>query len=482
MKKAQIGLGISSLVKAILGWGLLAGVVQAQPGVSVAPAQPSVSVAPAQPGVPVASAQPSVSVESAGLIPAPETLGLFGKFEPIMVRTPAMQVHYEIASGSGADVVRVELWYSRGWEGQWQLYDYDEDGQSPIVFVAPGEGIYRVLVLAVDHWGRRSYQSGDKIISLLKGVIPVESMGQEVVFIDYTPPRLYLYSPRVEQQDCVSGQLLIRWSGFDRYLGARPVQLYYQKQGADNWIAISQALEAVGEFEWKLPQRLSGPIVVKAELRDIAGNKDERLSGVIKLNQSPTEPPEVSKIRVCLEGEKEQPADQGGRISGIDIEPAGGVISLERRNRAAEYFGRGNLHIQRREWEQAAQAFAKALENDPKGTAARVNLAEVLYKMGKFEQAQEQYEWCLQERPELQTVRFGLAQSQIALKQYDQAQRTLAKLLEHDRRDWQAWLMHGDVSAKLGDHKAALESWEQAANEMSPVKGQARERVEQFGF
>ena len=113
---------------------------------------------------------------------------------------------------------------------------------------------------------------------------------------------------------------------------------------------------------------------------------------------------------------------------------------------------------------------------------SRVNLANALFRLGRFEQAGQQYQRCLLSDPTQQTALFGLAQTQITLKQYDQAQKTLLYLLEQDRKDFQAWLVHGDVAEKLGKRKTALNSWQQAAQDLSPVaiQRQAQERLKQY--
>ena len=107
-----------------------------------------------------------------------------------------------------------------------------------------------------------------------------------------------------------------------------------------------------------------------------------------------------------------------------------------------------------------------------------MNLANAYFRSGKFEQALGHFEGVLQEQPHRSNALFNLAQTQIALKHYDKSIETLNKLLEQDRRDWQAWRMRGESAEKIGDVKLAMHSWRQAANSHLPeIRRAALERL-----
>lgn len=393
------------------------------------------------------------------------------------IRTSSMNINYRIFTPDGQVPVRVELWYARGWEGTLQLYDYDEDRASPMTFVAPGEGVYRLLIVAVDRWGQRSYNA------LHQTGHPTEppsssATAQQVVLVDYTAPRLYLQHPQGNIPEYRDKQLTIRWVGFDSHLDAQPVRLYCQRQGSEHWVPISGPLPARDEFIWKIPEPLEGPVIIKAVITDQAGNQEEQMSGVIRICNDfsfsnatdwsiHADPPRPIHKKISVD-----PND-----STTNIPNSNAFTSLDREKKAKQCFQRGNLYSQRLEWEQAANAFRKVLEYDPKIVSARVNLANALFRMGKLQQAQTEYVRCLQGNHQQESALFGLAQTQIRMQQYDKAQQTLANLLEQDHRDWQAWLMHGNVSAQLGQRQAAVTSWQQASNDMSPVRKLAMDQL-----
>jgi len=394
------------------------------------------------------------------------------------IRTANMDINYRLFTADGQAPLRVELWYARGMGGGWQLYDYDVDRVSPMRFVAPGEGIYRFLVVAVDRWGRRSYDTFNQAERPGARAAPNTAPSQQVVFVDYTAPRLYLQHPQGEIPDYRAKRLPIRWVGFDSHLDARPVRLYCQRQGSEHWVAISGPQPARNEFQWEIPERFEGPVIIKVVITDQAGNQMEQCSGVIQIRNdfslnNTTDWPAPAKIP------PQRPAtpkvDPNQTTIGVPDEQAFSL--LDRQEKAQRYFHRGNLYSQRLEWEQASRSFRKVLEYDPKSVTARVNLANALFRMGQIQEAQAEYERCLKENRHQESALFGLAQTQIRLQQYDQAQQTLANLLEEDRRDWQAWLMHGNVSAQLGQQEAAVTSWQRASHDMSPVRKLAMDRL-----
>lgn len=302
-----------------------------------------------------------------------------------------------------------------------------------------------------------------------------------MVLLDYTRPRLFLHSPRGDIADFQQKKLQIWWEGFDANLRGKPVELYYQRPSSNNWNLIHRELPAGDRYDWELPEGLSGPIIVKAVLTDLAGNQDVQLSGRVNITSNvparpvaPVEPTVTPMIDpIVAQGEK-----QAGLLPS-DVKEA--PVSAERQQQAIQAFRRGLLHSQRFEWEQATVAYEAALESDPQCIGARVNLANALSRLCRFEEALGQYQLCLDQNPDRSTALFGLAQAQIALRELESAQNTLAKLLERDRRDWQAWLIRGNVAEQLGNKTVALDSWDQAAKgDLPSVARQARQRIERY--
>ena len=434
------------------------------------------------------------------------------------VRTPTMQINYQIAAVPPGDIARVELWYARGFDGNWQLYGYDRDMVSPVRFVTPGEGIYRLLVVAVDRWGRRSVDN-TQAGTISRGPLAIsrDVAAQLAIFVDYTPPQLHLLSPRGDVADYRSNDIRIRWAGFDTHLGERCVEFFYRQHAADQWIRIVNPLGASGDFLWALPGDLMGPVTIKGVITDQAGNIDAKLSGTVNVTRTlpqPTISPdyrpndtsstEVNSLplaeqqvtsypgprqsatldRTHLMDRKTipavaespyahpsalasaaRPANQAGvRQAPADDSLANTLPYDSTAARAEEHYARANLHSQRREWQQAIRAYQMALQCDPTSVQARINLGNAYYSIAQYEQARACFTRALQLEPESDYALFGIASTQIALQQHTEALRSLDRLLIRNRNDWHAWLLRGDADEQLGHTNMALTSWHHAAS------------------
>lgn len=395
-----------------------------------------------------------------------------------VIRTRNMNINYQ-TNLQPWELRRIELWYGQGNEGLWQLYDFDNDKISPVRFVAPGEGIYRFLVVAVDQKGTRSCQTG-VVPEADRGFIPPDVAAQQVVFIDYTPPQLYLQSPSSQTWECYHRELKISWAGFDLHLSSRPLQLYYFPKSSTNetWIPITSSLPAIGDFLWQLPEELAGLIRIKLVLTDQAGNSDVKLTDwinivknqtqtTVKLNSSTT-PPESPEL-------PHSPAKAEPQPTAIAPPPDKPNSSQQQ---ASDHLQRGDVYSQRLEWNKAIEAYRQALDCDGQSLKARQALADALYQTGQFEQSLQQFELCLQEQPNDPSTLYRLARTMVALEQYDKAKETFEKLLAQDSEDWQIWLLHGDMAQKLGQTDIAQKSWQKAASgNLSFITRAAKERI-----
>ena len=418
---------------------------------------------------------------------------------PIPVRTQSMHVHYELSSVAAEDLLRIELWYRRGQSSHWQLYSYDEDRVSPILFVASQEGLHQFVVAAVDRWGRRSVSDGVRTAS---------PQAQLSVFVDYQPPQLYLYSPNREMR-VFSGEVMnLRWGGFDSHLEPRPVQVFYRSDGSEDWQPITPPQPPEGEYRWRIPANLAGPVQIQTRIVDQAGHQvvqesswitlirpsgtfdafhldlttDEAVLETIDLpleSGSPAEPPESGA------GPETFPVPLGNRLDGMNVSKAavsemhGSEAAVKRE--AERLFRSGIWYGQRREWEKAIRAFKKVIELTPGSIEGQINLANAYFAQGQYEQALQYYERVLQVDPERRNAMFNLAQAQVALKQYDKSFQTLDRLVALDRRDWQAWLMRGETARQLGDQQAALNSWQYVAHSGQPYyRAQAQRLLDRY--
>ena len=419
-----------------------------------------------------------------------------------IVRSRSVNVNYHIASQSRGDIDRIELWYGRGEDGPWMFYGYDQDRATPVRFIAPSEGVYRFLVVAIDRWGRSSCGSGKKTTPDDPGFIPLGVPAQQTVFIDYTEPELYLRNPQTNSQ---KNKVEIRWMGFDPYLRSHPVKLYWQLRDENNrdlsdqqWKPIGTDQLATGQFTWHVPVGIQGHVVIKAVLTDQAGNHDIKYSSEVlvdsglaannklstnKVQPKPvaiTVPPVKTAVKAMSQPEPVSVAttvvaqpelakitavpDPPPRVAPTrplvkasanpklmpQAEAAPIPVGTEKDQQVERYYRRGTLHSCRNEWVQAKQAYLRVLELEPHYISARVNLADVFFKLGDFSQAKRQYERCLEIKPNHKQALFGLAQVQIAMTQFGSARQTRDKLLSLEGSQWQSMLEKPDKTNNLG--------------------------------
>ena len=412
--------------------------------------------------------------------------GQTGALPPVLVRGPHMYLDYDVAGMSTEDVACVELWCAKGADGPWRLYGYDEDKLAPAKFVAEGEGLYRFLVVVQDRWGRRSC-GNDVSGDAGGGRVPPDVQAQASAVVDYTPPQLVLMSEKsIATED--GRQLLLRWAGFDTNLDSRPVHLYYQHGGAEQWTPIAEAQAAVGEFTWTVPETVMGDLLVRAVLQDQAGNRDVQSTGplgvrLVGWQEGAAEPlpgEALPAVTVAVGPDSEVRPNIEPATAALWVKPnvPAGARGSDRKQVAQSCFGRGILHQKRKEWPQAARAFEQALDYDPDWAEARVNLANSLFSCGQLEGAQKHYEISLQVDPMRTAALYGLGYSYLGTSDYERAERAFERLVRCSPRDWQGWLGHGDAAAKLGKMDVARASWVRASRgDLEHVAKMAYERL-----
>ncbi len=105
------------------------------------------------------------------------------------------------------------------------------------------------------------------------------------------------------------------------------------------------------------------------------------------------------------------------------------------REAARRAYGVGVRLIGERRFDEAVEAFQKALEHDPTLVQARVAMGSAFSGSGRFEEARTAFERALRERPGMAAPLFGLAEVHRAEGRTDRARHYYASYLESDARD-----------------------------------------------
>ncbi len=117
---------------------------------------------------------------------------------------------------------------------------------------------------------------------------------------------------------------------------------------------------------------------------------------------------------------------------------------------------RGMAHEQLRLWDQAAEAYARALSLEPDNGACRLRLAGVLINQHKYDEAAAHLRVCREARPDDAEIACRLAECLRGQGQVDQARALLAPFLERDPKQQHARLIMGQLELMSGAYDAAL--------------------------
>ncbi|MCE9548732.1 MAG: hypothetical protein K8T25_24910 [Planctomycetia bacterium] len=174
---------------------------------------------------------------------------------PQQIRSLKFQMDYGVESVGTAGVGRVELWGTRDGGRTWSSFGLDNDNQSPMVVSVPGNGLYgfRIVVTDTAGHGEPAPRGGEA--------------PQSWIAVDASPPdvRLTTVDPRGDE-------VQIYWQVFDEQLDPRGIALYYSRRADGDWIPIAQQLANDGQYQWRPDARLSGPVFLRLEAKDLAGN------------------------------------------------------------------------------------------------------------------------------------------------------------------------------------------------------------------
>jgi len=172
---------------------------------------------------------------------------------PRMVNSRKLEISYSASDGS--DHGPAELWGTRDGGQTWTSFGVDADRQTPLIVAVEEEGLYgfRIAPRAAAEGGKP--RSGDA---------PDVWVG-----VDWTEPRARILSAEQGQR---AGQILLRWEADDEVLARRPIALFYGDSPEGPWTPIASDLENTGQYAWLADVRRAGPVYLRLEVRDEAGN------------------------------------------------------------------------------------------------------------------------------------------------------------------------------------------------------------------
>jgi hypothetical protein len=221
------------------------------------PSAPNYATDPVPEATPPRTAAPSSPGSAYGSRGIPSA----GAEGTMYVKTPDVDLDYEIDDVGPSGVGSVELWITTDQGQTWKPYGEDMNRRPPFNVKLPGDGLYGLTMVAKSGVGL-----GDRPPA--PGDAP-----QMWVSVDTTLPSVRLLPPQIGKGPD-AGSLIIQWSAEDENLSERPVTLYYSDSTSKEWKPIAADLRNTGQYAWKLDSQAAfrGRLRIAIDVVDMAGN------------------------------------------------------------------------------------------------------------------------------------------------------------------------------------------------------------------
>ncbi|MDO4570606.1 MAG: hypothetical protein Q4D38_09505 [Planctomycetia bacterium] len=183
------------------------------------------------------------------------------------LRTPRLEVEYDVATVGPSGVGRIELWGTLDGGQTWSFLTEDKDLASPVVVDLKADGEYGLTLQVFNGAG----VGADRPAA---GTLP-----QMHVVLDRINPRVQFQSIQLVAD---FGELEIRWVAEDSHLGTNPVTLSWSSTTEGPWRAMTSApLENLGFFSWRIPSDLPGKVFIRIDVADLAKNSTTLVTGPV---------------------------------------------------------------------------------------------------------------------------------------------------------------------------------------------------------
>jgi hypothetical protein len=168
-----------------------------------------------------------------------------------VLNTRTCTVNYQL-DGPTRYPNKIDFWASADGGRTWNQVRDLNGGIPPVKLSLPGDGVFSIRI-----------RPGG-------GAKPPEAMEDPdcVVEVDTTKPIVSLLTPSLGDD----GIMAIGWTAADENLLSNSINLYYAPKPAGPWEVIVSGYKNTGEYKWAVPAGLTGPVYLRVEAADRAGN------------------------------------------------------------------------------------------------------------------------------------------------------------------------------------------------------------------
>lgn len=150
---------------------------------------------------------------------------------------------------------KMDFWATNDAGRTWTRLRDENGGMPPAKLVLPSDGIYGIRIRPGG--GTKSPEPGEEPDCEIE--------------VDTTKPVVKLLQPMVGTADD-TGTVLLSWTATDKNLLSNSINLYYTTRPNGPWEVIVHGYKNEGVYRWAVPTGLTGPIYVRVEAADKAGN------------------------------------------------------------------------------------------------------------------------------------------------------------------------------------------------------------------
>ena len=169
-----------------------------------------------------------------------------------VLNTRTISINYQL-EGSARFANKTDFWATSDGGRTWKALVDQSVGISPAKLTLPSDGVFGIRIRPGG--GAKQPEPGED--------------PDCVIEVDATAPAVNLHPPTIGTDE---GSMILTWTASDTNLLGNSINLYYASKADGPWNVIVSGYKNEGVYRWALPANLAGPIYLRVEAMDRAGN------------------------------------------------------------------------------------------------------------------------------------------------------------------------------------------------------------------
>jgi hypothetical protein len=178
---------------------------------------------------------------------------------PRLISNPRTTIDYKIEGVGPSGISKIEIWLTNDGGKTWARKGEDADLQSPATVDLPAEGVFGVVIHAVNGSGGGDPPPGPNH--------PADAW----IELDSTRPQARIINVKPANNENGAG-LDIAYAVSDKNLARQPVTLLVSNRKGGPWTPLVQRAANDGNYHWQIPRHAGFEFYFRLEAMDLAGN------------------------------------------------------------------------------------------------------------------------------------------------------------------------------------------------------------------